>query len=330
MAITSTGYQTPATERVGLVKDIYDKITQYGWDETPILNKIGRQNVTGIDHSWIIDPLITPTRSPKLEISDFTGADKSTKQLRSNSVEIFIDEVMVSRTMQAVKTYGGKELEYELSKRVKSHKKRLEQMILGIGRNASAKVSVFLAPITRTDTVAGEAAGLFYFLAKGATAFTTGTTEGRRGNIIAFDEDMDWTGDNQELTWERFNQILQNVYDGGATPKDIYVGSNLKARINDFVTRQLTNEKKTVQTITSIETDFGTVNILMSRFLADQFGLGDVLIAGDFEYVKDGLLIPTELNDVPTSKTAKQKRIYTEATLVVRNADALAIGVGLK
>jgi hypothetical protein len=329
MAITSTGYQAPATERVGLVKDIYDKITQYGWDDTPLLNAIGRQNVTGIDHSWIIDPLITPTRNPKLEISDFTGDDKSTKQLRTNSVEIFIDEVMISRTMEQVKTYGGKELEYELSKRVKSHKKRLEQMILGIGRNSNSKVSVFLAPVTRTDALAGQAAGLFYFLAKGETSFTAGTTTGTRGNVIAFDEDMDWTGDTQEMTWESFNTILQSVYDGGATPKNVYVGTNLKARINDFVTRQYTNEKKTVQTITSIETDFGIVNIHMSRFLSDQFGLGDVLIAGDLEYMKNGLLVPAEITDVPTSKTAKQKRIYTEATLVVRNADAFAIGVGL-
>ena len=49
----------------------------------------------------------------------------------------------------------------------------------------------------------------------------------------------------------------------------------------------------------------------------------------DFEYMKHGLLVPTKITDVPTSKTAEAKRFYTSSTLEVRNADAFAIGVGL-
>lgn len=326
MAYTSTGYQSPATSRVGLIPSVYDKIIQIGWDETPILSKIGTSTVKGIEHSWLIDPIGDPTRTPQLEISDFTGGAKSTKQQRTNCVEIFTDEVMVSEDMKAIATYGGKELPYEVAKKAKEHKKRFEKMILGIGRDASAKVSVFKAPVLRADATAGEAAGLFHFAAMGASAFAAGA----RGNVLAFDADADWTGVEQVMDWDKFNAVLQKIYDGGATPKDVFVGSALKARINDFVTRQLGNETKTTQTIRSIETDFGTVNVHLSRYLTSTFGLGDTIIAGDFEYVKHGLLVPTKLQDVPTSKTADAKRYYTSSTLEVRNAQAIAIGVGLK
>ena len=330
MAFTSTGFQAPATERVGLVPSVYDKIIQIGWEETPLLTKIGTSSVTGIKHSWIIDPIGNPTRTPQLEISDFTGIASSTKMKRENSIEIFTDEVMVSRDMQRVKTYGGNEEAYEVTKKAKEHKKRFEQMILGIGRDNDVKTSVFMADKLRTDSSAGESAGMFYFLAKGESAFTSGTDYGTRGNVLAFDDAGDWSGTGKTMTWKEFNQVLQKIYDGGATPKDVFVGANLKASINDFVVRQLSTETRQAQTISSIETDFGKINIHLSRWLSDTFGLGDVVIAGDFEFMKHGLLTPTILEEVSTSKTARARRYYTSSTLEVRNADAFAIGVGLK
>ena len=325
MAFTSTGYQSPATSREGLIPSVYDKIIMLGWDETPILSKIGTSAVKGIEHSWLIDSIGDPTRTPQLEISDFTGAAKSTLQKRTNTVEIFTDEVMISEDMKAIATYGGKELPRETEKKAKEHKKRFEKMILGIGRDANAKVSVFEAPVVRTEVAAGEAAGLFYYSAKGASSFSAG----KRGNVLAFDATGDWAGATTEMTWDKFNQVLQQIYNNGAMAKDVFVGSALKARINDFVTRQLGNETKTTQTIKSIETDFGTINVHLSRYLTSQYGLGDTIIAGDFEYMKHGLLVPTKITEVPTSKTAEAKRFYTSSTLEVRNADAFAIGVGL-
>ena len=326
MAITTTGYQSPATSRVGLVPSVYDKIIQVGTIDTPILTKIGTSVVKGIEHSWIIDPIGDPTRTPQLEISDFTGDQKSTKMLRTNSVEIATDEVMISIDNKAVSEYGvSDKMSYETTKKAKEHKKRFEKMILGIGRDANAKVSVFKAPVTRTEVAAGEAAGLFYFAAKGASAFAGGL----RGNVKAFDSTANWSGTATALDWDKFNQVLQVIYDGGADPKDVFVGSVLKARINDFVTRQLGNEKKANQVITSLETDFGTVNIHLSRYLGSAHGLSDVMIAGDFTYMKHGLLVPTRIENVSTSKTAEAKRFYTSSTLEVRNADAFAIGVGL-
>ena len=326
MAITSTGYQAPATSRQGLKPSVYDKIILIGADETPILSMIGTSEVKGIEHSWLTDTLAAPKKNAQLEISDFDDTRKSTVQKTSNATQIFTTNVSVSRSMQAVATYGGKELPREIAKRAKEHKLDMEYALFGLGRHANAKQSVFMGPAVRTDTTAGEMAGMFYYVAKGAASWASG----KRGNVVAFDSTNNWGGTETVLTEEILHTLLQNIYDVGATPKDVFVGAGLKPAINKFATRQFGNEKHVNSSVVSLDTDFGKVNFRLHRFLSPKFGLGDVLIAGDFEYMKNGLLVPTELKDVTTSKTAIQKRYYTEGCLEVRNADAFAIGVGLK
>jgi len=332
MSITATGYQAPATERVGLVPSVYDSVVLIGAGETPILSSIGTSPVKGITHSWITDKLKDPKKNAQLEISDFSGGDASTKQKTSNSVQIFTNEVQVSKTMTAVSTYGGKELEHEVGKKAKEHGLDLEYAMFGLGRDANVKTSVFKAPVDRTDVVAGEMAGFFYFLAKGDTSFSSNA----RGNVLAFDTAGDWTDENPGtndftvLDEDILGQILQPIWDAGETPKDVYIGADLKRAINKIATRQFGNEKHVNSSVVSLDTDFGIVNFRLHRYLSAKYGLGDVLLAGNFEYAKNGLLIPTDLEDVITSKTAKSKRYYTECTLEVRNADAFSAGVGLK
>lgn len=326
MAITSTGFQAPATKREGLKPSVYDSIILIGADDTPLLSLIGTSSVTNTEHSWLTDNIAAPKKNAQLEISDFADDRKSTIQKTTNSVQIFTTNISVSYTMQKVATYGGKEMERETAKRAKEHKRDMEYALFGLGRDTDTKVSIFKAPTSRNDTTAGEMAGLFYYISKGEAAFANG----RRGNVLAFDSKNDWTGAPTVLTEEALNKILQNIWDAGATPKDVFIGAKLKKAINAFATRQFGNEKSINSSVVSLDTDFGKVNFRLHRYLSEQNRLDDVLIAGDFSFMKNGLLIPTMIENVTTSKTAKQKRYYTEATLEVRNADAFAIGVGLK
>ena len=122
MAITTTGFQAPATKREGLKPSVYENIILIGADETPILKLIGTSSVKGIEHSSLTDSLAAPKKNAQLEISDFDDQIKSSVQKTSNAVQIFTSNVSVSRSMQAVATYGGKELERETAKRAKEHK----------------------------------------------------------------------------------------------------------------------------------------------------------------------------------------------------------------
>ena len=78
MAITSTGYQAPATSRQGLKPSVYDKIILIGADETPILSMIGTSEVKGIEHSWLTDTQGAPKKNPNLGISTFADTEKRT------------------------------------------------------------------------------------------------------------------------------------------------------------------------------------------------------------------------------------------------------------
>ena len=87
-----------------------------------MLSLIGTSSVKGIEHSSLTDSLAAPKKNAQLEISDFDDQIKSSVQKTSNAVQIFTSNVSVSRSMQAVATYGGKELERETAKIAKEHK----------------------------------------------------------------------------------------------------------------------------------------------------------------------------------------------------------------
>lgn len=326
MAYTSTGYQAPATSREGLVPSVYDKIIRIGAEETPLMSLIGKSSVSNINHSWLIEEIEAPAKNAQLEISDFNDTTKNDLQKQTNAVQILTTNVSISRTMKAVKTYGGKELPRLTSKRAIKHKLDMEYALFGLGRDASVKVSVFKAPTLRADAIAGEMAGFAYFLAKGATSFTAG----KRGNVLAFDATGDWTGAATTLDETKLHQILEPIWKKGEKPRDVFIGSALKPAINAFATRQFGNEKSVNTSVVSVDTDFGKVNFRLHRYLSAEFGLADTLLAGNFEYAKMGLLVPTEYTPVTTSKTAEQWRYYTEGTLEMRNADAFTMAVGLK
>ncbi len=326
MALPSMGHTPPATENVKLKPSIYEKIIKIGATETPLLNKIGTSSVSSpLLHSWITDTFEEPKKNANLELSKFVGETKNTTQKTSNATQIFITEAMVSKALLKANQYGGNEMEYQIGKKTIEHKKDIEFALFGLGRDKDTKKSVFKEFIQAGENTSGEMAGLFYYIAKGKNAFT----DGKRGNVLAFDEARDWSGVPSELNEDKLNQILQTIWDSGATPKDVFLGADLKAAINKLATRILGNETKLVGKVVSLETDFGTINFHMHRLLSAKYGLGDVLIAGDFEYMKHGLYIPTNIEDVPTDITGKAKRFYTQSTLEIRNADAFAIGVGL-
>ncbi|TEY00966.1 DUF5309 family protein [Campylobacter sp. US33a] len=320
MALTSSGFTAPMTKNVKLRSSVYETIIQVGPDETPILSKIGTSSVTNpLLHSWLTDTLAKPKQNKNLEITGLTEVTKNTVQKTSNATQIFKTEAMVSDSLLKARQYGGNEMAYQMGKKAKEHKLDIEYALFGLGRDSDTKVSVFKEYVQANESVEGEMAGMFYYIAKDAKSFS----DRRRGNVLAFDENGDWTGNATELTEDKLNQILQSIWDKGVTAKDVFVGADLKAAINRIATRILGNEK------TSIETDFGVVNFHLHRMLSKENNLADYLIAGDFSFMKHGLYIPTKISEVPTDKTALAKRIFTQGTLEVRNADAFAIAVGL-
>ncbi len=237
----------------------------------------------------------------------------------------FIHSIGLTKTAQESQAYGGKELEHETTKKAKEHKQDMEFALLGLDRDSDVKKSVFKAPVERVgDSVASEMGGVFHLLAKGKVNFSGGY----RGNVRAFDTNGDWSGEASLLDDKALNEFLQDIWDRGGNPKDVFIGATLKRAINKMFERQLNAGGKKASTfITAVETDFGIVNFRLHRMLSANYGLGDVMLCGDFSYMKHGLFIPTRLENITTDRTSKSKRYFTESTL---DADTFGIAVGLK
>lgn len=336
MAITTTEFDHTKTQaRAGLVPSVYDGIVQVGASDTPILTLIGTENVTNISHSWHIDTLREPKNKPIPELYKFSDdTPTSTVQKNFNAVQKHLNQYEITETQERVKTYGGADQEnYLRGKTAKEHALDIEYSFFGFGDNvAQVKTDVFNEPHVRTKhDDPGKSAGIFHFLAKGAKDFQNG----KRGNVVAFDTTKNWEGDATELTWDKLMSALQMIWEQGETPRTLFVGSKLKHKINmfvkDFGSRSTQNKDKNfAPTITTLDTDFGTLEVKLHRFLGEQYGLGDTFLAGNFEYMKNGLLMPTTHQAYETGRTSKGWRFTTESTLIVKNADAFVIGVGLK
>lgn len=333
MAISTTTFQAPATSREGLVPSVYDGIVQVGAYDTPILSMIGTESVTNISHSWHIDKLREPKNKPQAELYEFSkDTDKSTVQKNTNAVQHHINQYEVTNTQQAVKTYGNVDkIEYKRGKTAKEHALDIEYSFFGLGHNADPKVSVWTAPHSRTsDTDPGISAGIFHFLAKGETTFKNG----RRGNVFAVDDKQNWTGNAGQLTWRKLMEYLQVIYDNGETPKKILVGAETKTKIEELFSKQwdrrIIRDGDTLNPLISkIATDFGVVELQLHRYLSKLHKMEGVLIAGNFEYMKNGLLIPTNHYEYETNRTSKGWAFETESTLIVKNADAFVAVVGI-
>lgn len=321
MAIATYG-----NNKVSMKSSVYDRLLLVGADETPLMTLIGSSSISAPTHSWITDAIAAPKHNAQLEISDYGDAAVGTKQKTSNHAQIFTSKIEVSRSMQKARHYGGNEVAHQMGKIAKEHKNDIEFALLGLGRDADNKVSVFKAPTIRDAATPGEMAGIFHYVSKAAADFV----DGRRGNVFAFDASKNWKGAASAFTIDKLHQVLQSIWEKGGTPRDVLIGAELKKAINAFATRQFGNEKAVNNKVVSLETDFGTVNFRLHRYLSAAYGLGDCFIAGDFSYAKNGLYIPTEVKELPATKTAIVKAYYTECALEVRNADAFAIGVGLK
>ena len=70
-------------------------------------------------------------------------------------------------------------------------------------------------------------------MAKGSAAFASG----KRGNVVVFDSSGDWKGAATQLTETILSQLLQNIWDADTTPKDVFIGAELKPAINKIVFR---------------------------------------------------------------------------------------------
>lgn len=119
-------------DQVGLAEDVSDVISNISPTKTPFQTAIGSEKVSARLFEWQEDSLRAPADNKFAE--GFVAADvaRSATSMRSNYTQILSDTFRISKTADAVKTYGrAKETAYQLAKSGEELKRDLEFAFVG-------------------------------------------------------------------------------------------------------------------------------------------------------------------------------------------------------
>jgi len=293
---------------------VLDAIILQGVSQVPFLKWFSRGNVKAPKHSWITDRLRDPKPNYNLEVSDLEENTQDTKQMLDNVTHIVKNEFGLSRRELDNARYGQKEWAYRVGKVGKEHTKDIEFALLGLHND-----TVFDTYTVGNNTTEPKMAGIFHYI----------PTHNRQ----------DFKDDNNnptDFTYDKLSQILEPVWEVGGLEDESFMlicGTSIKKAINRFAGdqyfRRVKEDKKFDPTLYELETDFGTVKVKLHR-LFNQEKLRDKVLVGKLNEARIMFYTPTEFTEVPTSKTAKFGRYYTDLTLEVKNPDYFACGIGLK
>lgn len=287
---------------IGTEPSILENILLVGAKDTPMLREIKRVNVGNVKSVWLHDTLRAPRNandSAAKYVQDFAPDTQNTSVENENVVQIFRDDVSVAKIFQNVSNIDKQaEFERQLSKRSIEHLLDIENAFWGTQ-----------APfLSSNDTEKNLVGGVWHF--------AKNQTKDYGGKALAFDDILD---------------IQQKVYDAGGDPRKIFVGAAMKRKINNIietkkVSRFVQSDSRKVDfLISTIETDFGATDIVLTRFLKD---MPDRILCCDPESIELGMLQNTKVIKPEGDNLADNAIIYSGMTYHFRNTFALSAGTG--
>jgi hypothetical protein len=210
-----------------------------------------------------------------------------------NWMQIFKKVIAVSGTQEVVMKHGGitSEFEYQVKKRYTELATDVEEaLIVGtVATGATGTARKMNGAIAIITTNVGT-----------ASLTSAAWTGSAAANISAFE---DLLGD-----------LFQKCFDSGKTLTHLFVGGKLKRRISKLTTNVTRNvnasEKKQILVIDYYDSDFGTVKIILDRYVPDTTVLGLRLEGWKVAYLRPFV-------QSPLAKTADSKRaaVVGELTL---------------
>ncbi|NDD83400.1 phage head protein [bacterium] len=291
---------------VGNREDLENTIYNVSPFETPVMNAIGRTDVTNTLHEWQTDTIRAPRTNAQIEGDTFTNVARVPTTRLSNWTQIFTDTIGVTGTQLAMKPAGrADEMTYQLSLAMKALKTDVETAILANVGGGNG-----------TENSTGRTMrGLPSWLASNVSAAANGAN-GASGSART-------DGDQRALTEDLLKNVLRSVYDNsGEVPSMIVAGSFNRSVISSTFTggnnRMQSMEKAKLDTTIKIyEGDFGVYQIVPDRFVRTR----DLFVLNP-DYLSLGYLRTWRVEDLAKTSDTDQKAIIAECTLIVRNERA--------
>ena len=287
--------QTYATT-AGAREDVLDLITQVDPEETPLLDRLGVTRAGGRLHEWLQDTLESGTASggSNLEGAVSTGRRLDPRTRVYNATQITSYVFGISGTQEAIAQYGlESEYAYQLEKAMKIMKIMQEQILLNSYYSADTPASYQCATAAR-------------MLNGVIKAISTNVQTGSANSCA--------------LTEKLFNDLLQTIFTAGNGRPDVaFAGGYQKRKISAFSSNNvryinMQSEKTLRNTITAYESDFGTISVVLDRWVPA--AVVPVLTMADW---KIAYLRKPFVQQLGIAGDAKEAQIITEYTLEYLN-----------
>ena len=270
-------------EAVGNKLDMSDIITNISPEDTPLFSRIARTRATAVTHEWLEDSLGEPRTNKQPEGYTYTTEAVTPRTRLNNYTQIMHRGIHVTQTQEVVLKYGLRsETAYQMQKTLKELAFDCEQALIQQDTKMLGSMDE-----------ARQFGGLPYWVVT--------------NNFTA-----------TKLTFDEINNALEQTWNIGGKPSVLLVSPRSKRIISTFTagnTKYMEGNKtrRLTQMISVLETDFGTLQCLVDRFMPD-----DTVYGLSPEYMKKAFLRPFRQGDMPEMSDMHRKYVKGEWTLEMR------------
>lgn len=297
---------------VGNREDLIDKIYNIAPVDVPFCTMVDKTKVSATLHEWQTETLNAAAANAQLQGDDVAFAAAILTTRVSNRTQISRKEVVISGTQEAVDKAGrNKEMVRQMANK-RAELKRDKEFVLLSNQ----------APVTGNSTTAPQLRPLCGWLTTNASRGATGAN----GTSSAAATD----GTQRALTEAMLVTAMQTAWTNGGQPSMVLTGPKQRGVISTFnggATKFYSVEdKKLAATIQVYEGDFGTVKMVLDRFMRGAQTTADrEIFVLDPDYWAIGELRPFQAIDIAKTGDSEKGVVLTEYTLVARQEASSAV-----
>ncbi len=302
------------------------------WDLFPMdtffISTVDKTNVTNTQHQWVFDTLAAAAANKQLEGDDASYTTLITAQRVSNYTQISNKAVVLTDTyIEGVNVVGQNPMGRAIMKSMKELKRDMEYTCLGkqgssAGATGTARATggveawiwgtgAAIAGNTQLPSSAGTGGNTTGTTPSYASAAVIGVTDGTTGITMALAD---------------VTAALQLAWTDGGEPTILLASSAQKNYIDvmtSLATRTVDIDRTSALPISNtanvIVTSYGTVKVILSRYLARSTAL-----CLDMNQWALGQLRPVKVKDMAKTGDASKKLMVGEYTVIARNPNASA------
>ena len=262
-------------------EDLQDAYISISSTETPLQAAIGRKSVSNTYFEWPVVELAAPAANRVLEGEAAPGNDAPTNANRMGNYTQISDKVVeISDTAEQVNGAGDiQTVAKQIAFKLKELKRDMETMLCS---NVAANAG--------SASVARVTAGLPAYLTSNVSRGSGGANGTLSGGTSGYVNAAATDGAARALTEDMLKSVIASCWNNGAEPSIVLCGSAVKQKISSTFTgsatkyQDMTNKKSLVAAIDIYVSDFGTLQIVPSRWLETR---GDPAVAGRDVFVLD-------------------------------------------